>query len=132
MVRAAVARHLDFTQAHPNDPSWYLRLQFVLQEMERQDRTKIFHLDVLQGLAYVASGKIPPDKYFEVSRWLQDSLQNYTRSLQCFDLDRTQEYVSLAQDLKTSWEQEWGSLDSPEAQAAIDATIECLRLGMQN
>lgn len=77
MVRAAASGAIDYSQADPDDPNWYVRHRLLLSEVKRQDRKSMLEVAQRHWLAYVSHGRLTEESFSNTKKHASELVDEY-------------------------------------------------------
>lgn len=128
MVRAAAAGVIDFSKAKPGDPQWEVYLQVMLNEMTRQSSVDMAEMVYWHYATFATVPNLEPSSYGKLrdgANKLLDMIISQSELWNKEQLSRVQK--DQVKEAVQQWENEYGSMDDPRVQQAIEATVAAVK-----
>lgn len=128
MIQAQARGVIDFSQACVDDVKWYIRRNWLLEEMDREHRARLtetrHRLDVA-GINPLLNEKNLNELY-DGARNRQNVLEKLLRPWVAEKEEINTSKTEIKQGI-AAWEQKYGSLSDPSTQAKINRTVATMR-----
>jgi hypothetical protein len=128
MLRASVDGLIDFSEFDPLDRFWYIKLNLLLDQVERRYCMKYAEFSIMRHTLLATSGMLDETS----AKYHFEQQQDLHRSWLNMLLDRNPESEESRQrrimsEWQHSWESQFGDLDDPDTQENIDAVADWLK-----